>query len=314
MANKRLLVKRRKAVRNIRKITRTMQLIATARFQATFKRATASRPYSQKLAELVDNLSGIDVELTDSLLEPHSEVARDTTLVITSNRGLCGGYNANVIRKSIEHIDGLTGGGTPCDVQMIGKKGILYFRFLKRAMTEVSHLGDTPKFEMIEPLANALMDRFRKGEITTAHVAYMKFYSAGRQRPEVIQLLPMAPVKTEAAANRGGSPSTDSGAADRAGGKAVGGGGVAPGVQFDFSPPPKELLEELLPATVRLRLFQCFLEAAVSEQIARMVSMKAATDAAGDMIKTLTRQYNRARQTSITMELLDIIGGAAAVQ
>lgn len=319
MANKRLLVKRRKAVRNIRKITRTMQLIATARFQATFKRATASRPYSQKLAELVGNLSGIDVELTDSLLEPHSDTPRDTTLVITSNRGLCGGYNANVIRKAIEHIDGLTGGGTPCDAQMIGKKGILYFRFLKRAMTEVSHLGDTPKFEMIEPLANALMDRFRKGEITTVHVAYMRFYSAGRQRPEVIQLLPLATTKADehdgaasklaasGAAEGGGSAGADA----RSGGGASGG---ASSVQFDFSPAPKELLEELLPATVRLRLFQCFLEAAVSEQIARMVAMKAATDAAGDMIKTLTRQYNRARQTSITMELLDIIGGAAAVQ
>ncbi|MCC7293341.1 MAG: ATP synthase F1 subunit gamma [Phycisphaerales bacterium] len=331
MANKRQLVKRRKAVRNIRKITRTMQLIATARFQATFKRATASRPYSQKLAELVGNLSGIEVELTDSLLEPHSETARDTTLVITSNRGLCGGYNANVIRKAIEHIDGLTGCGTPCDAQMIGKKGITYFRFLKRAMTEVSHLGDTPKFEMIEPLADALMDRFRRGEITTAHVTYMKFYSAGRQRPEVMQLLPLATSKAGdphgAGANAASPGAAGSEGAAVGGGTAAGGGaggadarsgggasGTATGVQFDFSPAPKELLEELLPATVRLRLFQCFLEAAVSEQIARMVAMKAATDAAGDMIKTLTRQYNRARQTSITMELLDIIGGAAAVQ
>ncbi|GIK15108.1 MAG: ATP synthase gamma chain [Planctomycetota bacterium] len=294
MANKRQLVKRRKAVRNIRKITRTMQLIATARFQAMFKRVSASKPYSEKLAEMVAGLAGLDVELPDSLLEAHSETPRDVTVVITSNRGLCGGYNANVMRTAIEHIDRTANSGTPCDVQMVGKKGIQYFRFLRRAMTEVSPLGDTPKFEMVEPLANELMARFRRGEATTVHVAFMRFHSMGRQRPEVVQLLPLAPDKK--------APSGDSADAGAA------------AVQYDFSPEPGKLLEELLPATVRIRLFTCFLEAAVSEQIARMVAMKAATDAAGDMIKSLTTQYNRARQTSITMELLDIIGGAAAVQ
>ncbi|GMU38819.1 MAG: ATP synthase F1 subunit gamma [Phycisphaerae bacterium] len=295
MANKRQLVKRRKAVRNIRKITRTMQLIATARFQAMFKRVSASKPYSEKLAEMVNGLAGLDVELPDSLLEAHSETPRDATVVITSNRGLCGGYNANVMRTAIEHIDRMANSGTPCDVQMVGKKGIQYFRFLKRAMTEVSHLGDTPKFEMVEPMANELMARFRRGEATTVHVAFMRFHSMGRQRPEVVQLLPLAPQKD-------------------AGSDSAGGDAGAGAVQYDFSPEPGKLLEELLPATVRIRLFTCFLEAAVSEQIARMVAMKAATDAAGDMIKSLTTQYNRARQTSITMELLDIIGGAAAVQ
>ncbi|MCG3131971.1 MAG: ATP synthase gamma chain [Phycisphaerae bacterium] len=301
MANKRQLVKRRKAVRNIRKITRTMQLIATARFQAMFKRVSASKPYSEKLAEMVNGLAGIDVDIEDSLLEAHSDAPRDATVVITSNRGLCGGYNANVMRTAIEHIDRTAGSGTPCDVQMVGKKGIQYFRFLKRAMTEISHLGDTPKFETVEPLANELIARFRRGEVTTVHVVFMRFHSMGRQRPDVIQLLPLAPEKKDAGA---GPSSVGEGASAEAGAT----------VQYDFSPEPGKLLEELLPATVRIRLFTCFLEAAVSEQIARMVAMKAATDAAGDMIKALTTQYNRARQTSITMELLDIIGGAAAVQ
>lgn len=315
MANKRQLVKRRKAVRNIRKITRTMQLIATARFQAMFKRVTASRPYSNKLTELVESLSGVEVELTDSLFEAHSETPRDAAIVITSNRGLCGGYNANVLRKAAEHIDATVASGTPCDVHMAGKKGIQYFRFLKRPMTEISHLGDTPRFELVEALANDLMNRFRKGEITSVHVVYMRFYSAGRQRPVVIQLLPLAPsAKGEGDAEASEISKTRT-SVRHAGGAS--GGGEAHGsaaTQFDFSPEPKLLLQELLPATVRLRLFQCFLDAAVSEQVARMVAMKAATDAAGDMIKSLTTQYNRARQTSITMELLDIIGGAAAVQ
>lgn len=314
MANKRQLVKRRKAVRNIRKITRTMQLIATARFQAMFKRVTASRPYSTKLTELVESLSGIEVELTDSLFEAHSETRRDAAIIITSNRGLCGGYNANVLRKAGEHIDATVSAGTPCDVHMVGKKGVQYFRFLKRPMTEISHLGDTPRFELVEAVANQFMERFKKGELTSVHVVYMRFYSAGRQRPEVIQLLPLAQGGTgehEPGAGEGERSPTLSVAPAAAGART---GKAASTTQFDFSPEPKLLLQELLPATVRLRMFQCFLDAAVSEQVARMVAMKAATDAAGDMIKSLTTQYNRARQTSITMELLDIIGGAAAVQ
>jgi F-type H+-transporting ATPase subunit gamma len=141
----------------------------------------------------------------------------------------------------------------------------------------------------VEPVANRLMESFERGEIAALHVGYMKFHSAGRQSPVVDQILPLsyeAPAgETEAAAS----------------------------VEYEFSPSPKELLDELLPATVRVRIFQAFIDAAVSEQVARMVAMKAATDAAEDMIKRLTMEYNRARQTQVTMELLDIVGGANAL-
>jgi F-type H+-transporting ATPase subunit gamma len=156
---------------------------------------------------------------------------------------------------------------------------------------QITGIGDRVRFDQVEPLANALMDRFMRGEIASVHVAYMKFLSAGVQRPVVVQLLPLAPSADTAA------------------------GAVPPprSVEYEFSPDPQQLLDELLPATVRVRLFQAFTDAAVSEQVARMVAMKAATDAAGDMIKSLTREYNRARQTQITMELLDIVGGANAL-
>jgi len=289
MANRRVLVKRRKSVRNIRKITRTMQLIATARFQAAFNRAVATRPYTEKLAELVADLSRAAGDVDHPLLKTHDEVPRSALVVLTSDRGLAGGYNASVLRAAVGHLDEQAAQSLAADVHMVGKKGIAFFRFLRRAMAEqTSGIGDKPRFEQVEAVANALMDRFMRGEIASAHVAYMRFLSAGQQRPVVVQLLPLKPEAGEA-------------------------GAAPPAVEYEFSPDPRQLLDELLPATVRARLFQAFNDAAVSEQVARMVAMKAATDAAGDMIKALTREYNRARQTQITMELLDIVGGANAL-
>jgi F-type H+-transporting ATPase subunit gamma len=179
------------------------------------------------------------------------------------------------------------------DIHALGKKGANYLRFLGEAVaTSDTLIADTPRFDLAAGLADRLMDEFTSGAISAVDVAYMQFLSAGTQRPTVLRLLPLASPADEtqqAAASRGE-------------------------VRIDYTPAPEELLGELLPSTVRMRLFQCLTEAAASEQVARMVAMKAATDAAGDLIKLLTRQYNRARQTSITMELLDIIGGVAAIE
>lgn len=291
MANRRVLVKRRKAVRNIRKITRTMQLIATARFQATFNRALATKPYSEKLGELVSDLSSAAGEVQHPLMQSPS-ADKTALVVISSNRGLCGGYNANVLRQAVQHIDATKDAGKDVDVHMIGKKGINYFKFLGRPITRgIRDLNDDPQFSEIEPIANELMDQFIQGEISAVHVAYMSFESTSRQHPTVMQILPLAEDLGDEGAESAG-----------------------PAKEYEFSPEPKELLDRLLPASVRMRLFQCFIEAIVSEHVARMVAMKAATDAANDMIKRLTRQYNRARQTHITMELLDIIGGVNALE
>jgi F-type H+-transporting ATPase subunit gamma len=297
MAKPRVIVKRRKSVRNIRKITRTMQLIATARFQAAMNRAVATRPYTERLAELVASISrAMQGEVAHPLMKARDGAKRDALMVITSNRGLCGGYNTSVLRRAMAHL----ADRPECDVYMVGKKGINYFRFLNREMVDrIGHIGDTPRFNQVEPYANTFMDRFTGGRLGTVHVCYMRFFSASRQSPDVIQLLPL----------------TQGPSAGRAPGlePAAEGPARTADVPYEFSPNPKELLEELLPATVRIRLFQCFTDAAVSEQVARMVAMKAATDAAGDMITALTRQYNRARQSQITMELLDIVGGANAL-
>ena len=295
MANRRELVKRRKAVRNIRKITRTMQLIATARFRAAHSRAIASKPYTEKLAELVRDIAAAAERVEHPLMRTCEDTSRSALVVLTSMRGLCGGYNASVLRMAIEHLNTQRDGSIETDTYMVGKKGVAYFRFLRREMYErITDIGDVPRCERVEPIANGLMDRFTSGEVSSVHVAYMRFHSAGKQRPEIMQLLPLSYNEPEAAD-----------------GESTGKDDVR--TQYEFSPEPEALLEELLPATVRNRLFQCFTDAAVSEQIARMVAMKAATDAAGDMITAITRQYNRARQTQITMELLDIVGGANAL-
>ena len=288
MANRRVLVKRRKAARNIRKITRTMQLIATARFQAAHNRATAGKPYTEKLTHLMENLARAAGGLEHPLMAQNEEAGRGALLVLTSNRGMCGGYNSNVLRAAGEVV---AASEMPVDVSMVGKKGVAFFRFLGNEMAEtITDIADAPRFDQVEPLANRLMERFAAGELASVDVAYTKFLSTARQRAVVERILPLAPEKQE------------------------GEGAEAAGLEYEFSPAPQELLDELVPASVRVRIFQCFTDAAVSEQIARMVAMKAATDAAGDMIKRLTMQYNRARQTQITMELLDIVGGANALE
>lgn len=292
MANRRMLVKRRQAAQNIRKITRTMQLIATARFQAAHQRAVAGQPYAEKLAEMVADLGRAAKGIDHPLMKTNDEIDRSSVLVLTSTRGLCGGYNANVLRTATSFLDEVGERGAETETRVVGKKGVNYFRFVGRDIDEaITEIGETPRFDQVEPIANAIIDAFVRGEISSANVVYMKFLSAGRQTPVVEQLLPLAVDE----------PAGEEGAASQR------------EIQYEFSPDPRELLDELLPATLRVRLFQAFNDAAVSEQIARMVAMKAATDAAGDMIKRLTQQYNRARQTAITMELLDIVGGAAAL-
>jgi F-type H+-transporting ATPase subunit gamma len=297
MAKARQIVKRRKAVTNIRKITKTMQLIATARFQQAFQRATATKPYTQKITQLVEELSAAaEGQIDHPLLKENPDAPRDLLLVLTSNRGLCGGYNAGVLRKAMAHLQSQS---RSQELHVVGKKGIAYFRFLRKEITEaITSIDDRPKFEQVEPIATTLIKRYESGELGAVYVTFMRFVSTGRQVPETVRLLPLSRSDVQTAEQPAAVPS---GAPKRT-------------VQYDFSPAPDQLLKVLLPQTVKVRLYQCFTDAAVSEQVARMVAMKAATDAAGDMIKSLSRQFNRARQSQITMELLDIVGCAEALK
>jgi len=292
-ANIREIKGRIKAVGNIQRITKTMQLIASARFQKLQKRATEAQAYTRKVAEVVgevaSSLGGEDVNLP--LAQPPAKSSgKELVLILSASRGFCGAYNANVMRPAIKHIRDL--GTDKVQIEVVGKKGVALLKFSRLPLnTFHSHIGDTPAYEDVQALAQQYMDDFIAGKYDAVRVVYMRFISMSKQKPEVMTLLPLEPPK-----------------ADKAAGEAKA------SANYEFSPNPQELLGELLPITVKSTLYQAFNEAAVSEQLARMVAMKAATDAAGKVGKSLKRRYNRARQAAITTELSEIIAGAAALE
>ncbi|PHQ79809.1 MAG: ATP synthase F1 subunit gamma [Phycisphaera sp.] len=294
MGKTREIKKRIKAVGNIKRITRTMQMIATSKFAKALLRATATKPYTEGIFGLVTELAQTAGNLEHPLIDGpdggFKDGAKELTLLITSDRGLCGPYNGSVLRTATAHFrnepDAKAG-----RIDLVGKKGEAFLKFSGIPVTETYSFGDTPSFAQIERLADAYMDLFIAGEITAVRVIYMRFISAGKQTPEVLSLLPLKPpAVSEDNAKTG------------------------PTLQYEFSPNGPELLAELLPSTVKASLFQAFNDAIVSEHVARMIAMKAATDNAGSMGKDLTRVYNRARQAQITTELTEIISGAAALE
>lgn len=307
MAKARQIIKRRKAVKNIAKITKTMNMIAAARFKKALNRAVAARPYTDKLKELLNELAGSGLSYSHPLLTAHAAQKKTTVFVITSNRGLCGGYNANILREATALIRAETEAGREVTIDVAGKRGINYFKFSGFA-TRNTYLqfDDKPRFEETAAIADALINAYIGGETDRVFVVYMKFYSPGRQRPIAQQLLPLETTAPESAGGRTAAQL----AAER--GQAA---ATAPGARANylFFPDAKGLMDELIPQSLKISLFQGFLDAAVSEQIARMVAMKAATDNAKDLIQSLTMKYNRARQGQITTELSEIMGGAAAI-
>jgi F-type H+-transporting ATPase subunit gamma len=290
MANTRALVGRRKAVRNVRKITRTMELIATARFKKAMDRATEAEAYTEKIAELAADLSASATNVTHPLLQKHEEERNSLLLVLCSNRGLCGGYNAGILREAMGRIREAQGQPTTLHLELSGKRAITFFRYQGlRGEQNYTHFEDKPRFDEVEVLANRYIAGFTSGALDRVDVAYVKFLNAARQTPVVETLLPLSrPPEARAPATRP--------------------------VEYEFLPGAADILQELLPVSFKVRLFQCFLDAAVSEQIARRVTMKQATENADEMIKGLTRQYNRARQAQITKEIAEVIGGAAALE
>jgi F-type H+-transporting ATPase subunit gamma len=295
MAKTRAIVKRRKAIRNIRKITRTMELIATARFRKSLDRAVQAEAFTRKITELAADLSASATDVSHPLLEQHEQVKNRLLLVLSSNRGLCGGYNASILREANASIREARSAGVGLHLELSGKRAITYFRFQKVAADKTyTHFEDKPRFEEVDELANRYIAMYSRHELDRVDVCYMKFLNAARQVPTVETLLPLS----SQAATTGGE------AARKA----------QQPVEYEFLPSARDILQEILPVAFKVRLFKCFLDAAVSEQIARRVAMKAATENAGDMIKMLTRQYNRARQAQITKEIAEVIGGAAALE
>jgi F-type H+-transporting ATPase subunit gamma len=301
MAKTRAIVKRRKAIRNIRKITRTMELIATARFKKALARATEAEAYTRKIAELATDLSISASNVSHPLLETHPEMKSSLLLVLTSNRGLCGGYNAGLIREASARVRQIKDEGTELHLELSGKRAIAYFRFQRiNADEKFTQFEDKPKYEEVEVLANRYIAGYMSGKYDRVEVVYMKFLNAARQTAVAETLLPLSSVE---AATHLPTRKPPTGAEVKA----------SP-VEYEFLPNAQNILEELLPVSFKVRLFKCFLDAAVSEQIARRVAMTAATENADEMIKTFTRQYNRARQSQITKEIAEVVGGAEALK
>ncbi len=298
MAQIREIKKRIGGVKTVQRITKTMQMIATAKFTTALQKVSSARPYSQRIGRLVgDALAEAGGEFEHPLVDgPGESPCRERLLVITSNRGMCGAYNANALRTAAAHIRALRERGRELELETAGKKAVGYFRFQKIPV-DVSHaMGDEPRYDEIERLARTYIEDFTAGRHDAVHVVCMQFVSTSRQVPRVIQLLPLAP--PVASGTGGGEPSSGDGAS----------------ALYDFSPSVHMILDQLMPLAVKTILFQAFLESNVSEQIMRMVAMKAATENAGDLARTLTRRFNRARQTQITTELMEIISGAAALE
>lgn len=335
MAKARAIVKRRKAVRNIRKITKTMQMIATAKFQKSLKRAVGTKPYTLKVRELVRELAGSVGHIEHPLLRrptPETRTGVVAVLVITSNRGLAGAFNGNVLRKAIGFIREQEATGNKVELYVIGKKGINYFNYQKRPMVLKSEAKDVPVYAEVDKKLDPLLARFTSGELDAVHVAYMNFISTGVQKADVLTLLPLAGVEEAAEhiaqqAAEKESASATAGSMDPAAlaalaqheakgrGRTIQAAAEArTEVVYDFSPSARELLDELLPLTVKTAFYQTFLDATTSEHVARMVAMKSATDNADKMAKALTMQYNRARQSQITTELSEIMGGVEAMK
>ncbi len=291
MAKARAIVKRLKAVKNIRKITRTMELIATGRFKRAMDRASQAAAYTRKISEIVADLSRSSLHISHPLLEARPEPRATTILVLTSNRGLCGGYNAGVLRLVIGRVREVRQTQETLNLEVSGKRGINFMKFQGRPADKTyTHFEDKPTFAEVEELADRFIEAFTTKAIDRLQVAYTKFESASRQVATLETLLPIGNLQTQTA-------TTDQQPID-----------------YEFLPSSSDILAEIVPAAFKARLFKCFLDAAVSEQIFRRVAMKAATENADEMIGSLSQLYNRARQTQITSELSEIIGGAAALE
>jgi F-type H+-transporting ATPase subunit gamma len=292
MAKARALDRRRRSVRNIRKITRTMELIATARFKKAMDRSVAARDYTKHLAKIMGNIAQAGASVAHPLLVVRP-TQRTAVLVLTGNRGLCGGYNSNVVRQAVALLGQWKSERVAANVAVSGKRGISALKFRGVDIAEnYTHFEDKPEFAAVAPIGQAYLAAYAAGEIDRLDVVYTRFHGIAKQEATAEMLLPLsapqaadAPAKAELASDA-----------------------------YDFYPSAESILEEILPASFLSRLFKCFLDAAVSEQVARMVAMKAATENAGGLIRSLSRQYNRARQSQITGEIMEILGGVEALK
>lgn len=286
MAKGRELKTRIKSVENTRKITRTMEMVATSKMKRAVDRVVAARPYARALADVIASLYNPDLVERFPLLRQPAREGRAAVILLTSNRGLAGAFNANLIKEARALLAKLDGAGTPTELHVVGKKGVGYFRYVGRAVAVTRiDISDRPTADDAASLVDALMTRFVAGELDSVYVVGSRFNSVLSTPPTTHRVLPVAPP-------------------------------AAKGAQKDYLlyPSAEAILTALLPAYVRNAIYRALVETVAAEQAARRTAMKNATDNAGEMLNLLRRTYNRARQAQITQEIAEIVGGASALQ
>ncbi|MEE9277424.1 MAG: ATP synthase F1 subunit gamma [Dehalococcoidia bacterium] len=292
MPNTRDIRRRIRSVENTAKITNALQLVAASKMRRAQNRALAARPYADRMRTVLADLAGVALQDggAETSLHPlleRREIQETTVILITPDRGLCGGLVSNLQRHAGEIVLSTE---RPSDVSMIpvGRKGVEYFhRFNVTYRGEFQHLGDAPSLAETRPISRLAMDDYVNGAVDQVLLVYAAFVTTAQQRPTSVQILPVEPPPAEEGRRRE--------------------------LDYIFEPSPQDVLSELLPRYVEMQIYQAVLEAAASEQSARMVAMRNATDAANEMVGDLTLEYNKARQEQITSELLDIVGGVEAL-
>ena len=288
-AQLRIVRRRIRSVQSTKKITRAMELIASSRIVKAQQRVESSRPYAVQLTQAMEDVARQTGSLSHPLLEERDTLAKGGVLVVTSDRGLAGSYNSNVLKIAERAMDRVRARGLEPVLYVIGKKGVGYFRF-RAVPIRASWQGfsEVPTYEKAEEIGRALIGDFAAAEIDELWCAYTDFRSAFSLRATAQRFLPIAP---EEVRGRGGVPDAE----------------------YLFEPEPEAILDFLLPQYLVTKVYAAMLESAASENAARRRAMKAATDNAEELIKILTRQANRARQDEITTEISEIVGGAEAL-
>jgi F-type H+-transporting ATPase subunit gamma len=294
MSKSRALKGRIRSVTNTRKITRTMELVATSKLKRAQDRVIAARPYAEALSEVIADLVTPDLAERFPLLRqpvPPAEggANRAVVILITSNRGLAGGFNANLIKEARRRVDALEAEGYTVELVGVGRKGIGFFKYIGRTFrSERIDIGDRPTAEHAASLVESLMAEFIDGQLGVVELVQSAFFSVLNTPPRTVRILPITPPEGHEA------------------------GGHRP--DYILSPDPATLLEDILPRYVRNVVFRGLVETVAAEQASRRTAMKNATDNAGDLIEALKRTYNRQRQAQITQEIAELVGGAAALQ
>jgi F-type H+-transporting ATPase subunit gamma len=300
-----------KSVENTRKITKAMEMVAASKMRKAQERMRAARPYAEKIRNVAAHLSHAHPEYRHPFLVEHATVSKIGVIVVTSDKGLCGGLNTNVLRMTVNQMKAWESAQRATAVCVIGNKG---FGFMGRLGADVrSHvtgLGDTPHMEKLIGPVKVMLDAYIAGELDELHICYTRFINTMKQEPVVEQLLPLSDFS--AVTGQSGHANEKVSASDVV--ESVVQVGVAKGLwDYIYEPEAKEIIDVLMVRYIESMVYHAVAENLASEQSARMVAMKSASDNAKDVIAELKLVYNKARQAAITKEISEIVGGAAAV-